>query len=75
MVHHGMGKGGSLYLVELYKNLFEELEVRTTQFETMDSTLVSEVVVSMEEEEEGCSYRNTESTIEDRYRVGRISDA
>jgi hypothetical protein len=58
MVTHEMGKGWSLYLAELYKNLFEEFEVRTTQFETMDSTLVSEVVVSMEEEEEGCSYRN-----------------
>ena len=58
MVHHEMGKGWSLYLAEFYKNLFEEFEVRTTQFETMDSTLVSEVVVSMEEEEEGCSYRN-----------------
>ena len=58
MVHHEMGKGWSLYLAELYKNLFEEFEVRTTQFETTDSTLVSEVVVSMEEEEEGCSYRN-----------------
>ena len=46
------------YLAELYKNLFEEFEVRTTQFETMDSTLVSEVLMSMEEEEEGCSYRN-----------------
>jgi hypothetical protein len=45
-------------LAELYKNLFEEFEVRTTQFETTDNTLVSEVVVSMEEEEEGCSYRN-----------------
>jgi hypothetical protein len=75
MVTHEMGKGWSLYLAELYKNLFEEFEVRTTQFETMDSTLVSEVVVSMEEEEEGCSYRNMESTIDDRYRVGRISDA
>ena len=58
MVHHEMGKGWSLHLAELYKNLFEEFEVRTTQFETMDSTLVSEVVVSMEEEVEGCSYRN-----------------
>ena len=58
MVTHEMGKGWSLYLAELYKNLFEEFEVRTTQFETMDSTLVSEVVVPMEEEEEGCSYRN-----------------
>ena len=58
MVHHEMGKGWSLYLAELYKNLFEEFEVRTTQFETMDSPLVSEVVVSMEEEDEGCSYRN-----------------
>jgi hypothetical protein len=37
-----MGKGWSLYLAELYKNLFEEFEVRTTQFETTDSTLVSE---------------------------------
>lgn len=45
-------------LAELYKNLFEEFEVTTTQFETTDSTLLSEVVVSMEEEEEGCSYRN-----------------
>ena len=58
MVHHEMGKGWSLYLAELYKNLFDEFEVRTTQFETTDSTLVSEFVVSMEEEEEGCSYRN-----------------
>jgi hypothetical protein len=58
MVTHEMGKGWSLYLAELYKNLFEEFGVRTTQFETTDSTLVSEVVVSMEEEEEGCSYRN-----------------
>ena len=58
MVHHEMRKGWSLYLAELYTNLFEEFEVRTTQFETMDSTLVSEVVVSTEEEEEGCSYRN-----------------
>jgi hypothetical protein len=75
MVHHEMGKGWSLYLPELYKNLFEEFEVTTTQFEMTDSTLVFEVVVSMEEEEEGCSYRNMESTIEDRYRVGQISDA
>jgi hypothetical protein len=58
MVTHETGKGWSLYLAELYKNIFEEFEVRTTQFETMGSTLVSEVVVSMEEEEEGCSYRN-----------------
>ena len=75
MVHHEMGKGWSLYLAELYKNLFEEFEVRTTQFEMTDSTLVFEVEVSIEEEEVGCSYRNMESTIEDRYRVGRISDA
>lgn len=76
MVHHEMGKGWSLYLAELYKNLFEEFEVRTTQFEMTDSTLVIEVEVSIEEEEEeGCSYRNMESTIEDRYRVGRISDS
>ncbi len=74
MVHHEMGKGWSLSLAELYKNLFEEFEVRTTQFEMTDSTLVFEVEVSIEEEE-GCSYRNMESTIEDRYRVVRISDA
>jgi hypothetical protein len=30
MVHHEMGKGLSLYLAELYKNLFDEFEVRTT---------------------------------------------
>jgi hypothetical protein len=75
MVHHEMRKGWSLYLAELYKNLFEEFEIRTTQFEMTDSTLVFEVEVSIEEEEEGYSYRNMESTIEDRYRVGRISDA
>jgi hypothetical protein len=75
MVHHEIGKGWSLYLAELYKNLFDEFKARTTQFEMTDSTLVFEVVGSMEEEEEGCSYRNMESTIEDRYRVGRISDA
>ena len=45
MVHHEMWKGWSLYLAELYENLFEEFEVRTTQFETTGSTVVSEVVV------------------------------
>jgi hypothetical protein len=34
-----MWKGWSLYLAELYKNLFEEFEVRTTQFETTDSSV------------------------------------
>ena len=57
MVHHEMRKGWTLYLAELYKNLFDEFEVRTTLFDTTDSTLVSEVVVSLEEEEEGCLYR------------------
>ena len=66
MVHHGMGKGWSLYLAELYKNLFEEFEVRTTQFEMTESTLVFEVEVSIEEEEVGCSFGNMKSTIDDR---------
>jgi hypothetical protein len=43
-----MWKGWSLYLAELYENLFEEFEVRTTQFETTGSTVVSEVVVLLE---------------------------
>jgi hypothetical protein len=30
MVTHEMVKGWSLYLAELYKNLFQEFEVRTT---------------------------------------------
>jgi hypothetical protein len=76
MVHHETGKGRSIYAAELYyKNIFEEFKINTIQFEITDSTLVFEVVVSMEEKEEGCSYRNMETTIEDRYRVGRISDA
>jgi hypothetical protein len=40
MVTHEMGKGWSLYLAELYKNLFEEFEVMTTQFETTTDSCV-----------------------------------
>jgi hypothetical protein len=66
VVHHEMGRRWSLYLAELYKNLFEEFDVRTSQFEMTDSTLVFDVVVSIEEDEEGNSYTNMEGTIKDR---------
>lgn len=66
VINHEMGRGWSLYLAELYKNLFEEFEVRTTQFEMTDSTLVFKVLLPIEEDQEGNSYRNMEGTIEDR---------
>jgi hypothetical protein len=48
LIHHDTGRKWSLYLAELYKNLFEEFEVRNAQFELTDTTLVFEVVVSTE---------------------------
>jgi predicted DNA-binding ribbon-helix-helix protein len=48
LIHHDTGRNWSLYLAELYKNLFEEFEVRNAQFELTDTTLVFEVVVSTE---------------------------
>ena len=39
VVHHEMGRGWSLYLGELYKNLFEEFDAGTAQFEITESTL------------------------------------
>jgi hypothetical protein len=65
IVHHDMGMKWSLYLAELYRNLFQEFEVRNAIFDMTDSTLAFEVVVSIEGEEEYLS-RNRRSTIEDR---------
>jgi hypothetical protein len=48
VIHHDTGRKWSLYLAELYKNLFEEFEVRNAQFELTDTTLVFEVAVSKE---------------------------
>jgi predicted DNA-binding ribbon-helix-helix protein len=73
VVQHDMGMRWSLYLAELYKNLFEEFKVRNARFETTDSTMAFEVAVSIEEEE-GYSRTNSEGTIEDRYRAGKISN-
>ena len=63
----------SLYLAELYKNLFEDFEVRNAQFGLTDTTLVFRVVVSVEDDDYSC--RNKEVTSEERYRAGSVSDA
>jgi predicted DNA-binding ribbon-helix-helix protein len=73
VIHHDMGRRWSLYLAELYKNLFEDFEVGNTQFELTDTTLVFRVVVSVEDED--YSRRNNEVTSEERYRAGSVSDA
>lgn len=73
VIHHDMGRRWSLYLAELYKNLFEDFEVRNAQFELTDTTLVFRVVVSVEAED--YSYRKKEVTSEERYRAGSVSDA
>jgi predicted DNA-binding ribbon-helix-helix protein len=51
IVQHNMGMKWSVYLAELYKNLFEEFEVRNAQFDMTDSTLAFEIVVPIEESE------------------------
>jgi predicted DNA-binding ribbon-helix-helix protein len=48
IVQHHMGMKWSLYLSELYKNLFEEFGVRNSQFDMTDSTLAFEIVVPIE---------------------------
>src|ERR671923_717220 len=52
IVQHHMGMKWSLYVAELYKNLFEECGVRNAQFDMTDSTLAFEIVVPIEGEEE-----------------------
>jgi predicted DNA-binding ribbon-helix-helix protein len=73
VIHHDMGMRWSVYLAELYKNLFEDFGVMNTRFETTDSTLAFEVTVSIEGEED-YSHRNREDSVEDRYRTDRISN-
>jgi predicted DNA-binding ribbon-helix-helix protein len=52
IVQHHMGMKWSLYLSELYKNLFEEFGIRNAQFDLTDSTLAFEIVVPIEEKED-----------------------
>jgi predicted DNA-binding ribbon-helix-helix protein len=52
VVQHHMGMKWSMYLAELYKNLFEEFDVRNSQFDMTDSTLAFEIVVPIEGEKE-----------------------
>lgn len=40
-----MGRKWSLYLAEIYRNLFEEFGVRNAQFDMTDSALAFEIVV------------------------------
>jgi predicted DNA-binding ribbon-helix-helix protein len=72
VIHHDMGRKWSLYLAELYKNLFEDFEVSNAQFGLTDTTLVFRVVVSVEDEDDSC--RNNEVTSEERYRASSVSD-
>ena len=48
LLHH-MGRKWSLYLAELYKNLFEEFEIRNIKFHITDNTLAFEMIVPIEE--------------------------
>jgi predicted HicB family RNase H-like nuclease len=45
IVQHQMGRKWSLYLAEVYRNLFEEFGVRNGQFDMTDSALAYEIVV------------------------------
>ena len=51
IVQHNMGMKWSLFLSELYKNLFEEFGIRNAQFDLTDSTLAFEIVVPIEGKE------------------------
>ena len=45
IVQHQMGRKWSLYLAEIYRNLFEEFGIRNAQFDITDSALAFEIVV------------------------------
>jgi hypothetical protein len=64
IIQHDMGMKWSLYLAELYRNLFEELGVRNAQFDITASTLAFDVVVSTAPEQ-GYSYRG-KARVDDR---------
>lgn len=49
IIQHHMGMKWSLYLAELYKNLFEEFGRVDAQFDINDSTLAFELVVPIKE--------------------------
>jgi predicted DNA-binding ribbon-helix-helix protein len=49
LLHH-MGRKWSLYLAELYKNLFEEFEIRNIKFHMTDHTLAFEMTVPIDED-------------------------
>lgn len=72
IIHHDMGMHWSLYLAELYKNLFEEFGTTDARFEMTDNTLAFEIAVSTEGEEDYLN-RNRQGTVQDGYRAGRIS--
>jgi predicted DNA-binding ribbon-helix-helix protein len=74
IIHHDMGMKWSLYLAELYKNLFEEFGVTDARFEMTESTLAFEVAVSIEGEKDYL-HSNRQGTVQDRYRADRISSA
>jgi predicted DNA-binding ribbon-helix-helix protein len=52
ILQHNMGMKWSLYLSELYKNLFEEFGIRNSQFDMTDSTLTFQIVVPLDGKEE-----------------------
>jgi predicted DNA-binding ribbon-helix-helix protein len=69
IIQHDMGMKWSLYLAELYRNLFEELGIGNAQFDITASTLAFDVVVSTAAEQ-GYPYRG-KARVEDRYIAGR----
>jgi predicted DNA-binding ribbon-helix-helix protein len=52
IIQHNMGMKWSIYLSELYNNLFEEFGVRNTQFDMTDSTLSFEIAIPIQEKED-----------------------
>lgn len=70
VVQHDMGFKWSLYLAELYRNLFEELGRKDSRFEMTDNTLAFEL--SLEKDSEYERYSDTQpSRRKGRYNIER----
>jgi hypothetical protein len=69
IIQHDMGMKWSLFLAEIYRNLFEELGVRNAQFDITASTLAFDIVVSTAIDQ-GYSYRG-KAWAEDWYMASR----
>jgi hypothetical protein len=46
VIQHDMGRNWSLYMVELYRSLFEEFELKKVDFNVNDNTLSEVILIS-----------------------------